>query len=1380
MKVSPPSLHNSFKGIALVSVLAVLTILSILAVGFTIFMVTEINSTRQYYDSLNLDLLVANGLSHAKAEFASNRDNNDPAIELQGNSAFQYKAFSTMAEDNTFGSWRYVHNDSGELLGRYRIRIEDEAAKLNLNKAYLLDDSKGWGWDTSEITLPPALGISKKGAERIVEFKYGDDLLPGTILDDDRNNAHLVADGLDNNANGIIDEEDEGVNDPREYVANRLTGNDRSFTCVREVFPLIMGKIQVDKLGSLTQRAMMRKIAQRATLHSIDMPGSPTLPTDAPSDLNCLTVRECTRRLRTANEVIPFESNPTRRKQLAANIIDYRDENHVLSTIGSTYGIESICFNEVMANDASSTFWLRDGTAPPELVKYWIEPTDPHYWRDCYGSLDGRRPIYTITFAYFTNREWRYHTIDPIRAWRVAPGRTVSQGSFKMSGSTVTFKLPPGPGKRGSSSFPELLGYSYMDGAVPDALPGGQKWNSERYCWSPNPSKDYTLLYKEVMKELKKRGQTINGHAKLPNNLFKNSHAMIYAWAEYRKPIGCFEVVRSSQNHEITVKAHDAHTGESFKQRLAAVGLTSTNIDISVSFDGWGSGMHTMIPRVSGLHMFRPRNGRPGEYYKVQIMRDPIGEFEGYEIDTLGVSGDPGANSYDREDAKLWDYKGGQPMKADEHGWVDVVLASSPKVSRKKNVGQSLIYLRLVAPEVAEMYNASDHPISLANWRVICNTGSLATKIGHIRRTAFYDRTLKQRVIDDNPIVAPRGHFYLVNDTRLFDARYGNADFLWGSRADEQVPVFQMDERRWGVSYKIAKVERLWWAQSQIYVKDEHWKPDMFRFETAQFLYPNKDYDSRSWHGAIVPLMFGNEENSFKIWTENNCPLPEEDGEIVILGLPYQGGIVSLTLKNEYDQVCARTVEYGTTEPEELGYSSEKIDPTQYTWHTQRNPTIGKTENLALNTAMRARRRRVAHIKNGPYGSVAEIHRVRTADSFTNVGSGGSPSERTAMARAMADVFCTSHIRLEACDEEAEVTGWDKAVGVVTASDLRSIQDREAEWIVDQWKGHTLRFTSGPLRGESFPIAGNTRNILAISHESSGYAPRSAPGRNVLKPQKGSSFSIGPGYKSSMCYTRKSNQSGEWLWRRRIPVPGRYGLYIYGLNDAIDTTEFLEENYNAAIDVEVWNYKSERFDLLCERKQYGKEDCISVGIITPDHISSDGDFRIRLTAHDLVDSEEQNGKGIAASDIAVRRAENAWFNYAVITPVPVEGRINVNTAPARLLASVPGITPEIAANIEQGLDNNSKAVLKPYRSLGDLLLVKDLDVDRFERCANMLTVDSNAYTVEVEAQTLNDKDFDGKYDPDTDAVHASRNKRFVMQLGNGSDNNCTFRLVDTL
>jgi hypothetical protein len=382
----------------------------------------------------------------------------------------------------------------------------------------------------------------------------------------------------------------------------------------------------------------------------------------------------------------------------------------------------------------------------------------------------------------------------------------------------------------------------------------------------------------------------------------------------------------------------------------------------------------------------------------------------------------------------------------------------------------------------------------------------------------------------------------------------------------------------------------------------------------------------------------------------------------------------------------------------------------------------------------------------------------------------------------MADTFSTSHIRLEACDEEAEIQGWHKAVGVVSASDLRSVQDSSANWTINQWKGQTIRFTSGPLRGESFPVSGNTRNILVISYESSGVVPRSAPGRKVLRPEKGSTFSLGPGYKSSLCYTRNSNESGEWLWRRRIPVSGTFGLYIYGLNDAIDTTEFLEENYNASIDVEVWNYTSEQFDLLRERAQYGKEDCISVGNISPDHISPDGDFRIRLTAHDIVDYTDANSKetGIAASDIGIRRAEYAWFNYALITPVPVEGRININTASARLLKSIPGITPELALNIEQGLDNNGKAVLKPYRQLGDLLLVKDMDVDQFERCANLLAVDSSAYTVEVQAQTLQDKDFDGKYDPEVDDIHASRKRRFVMQLGSEKNNSSQFRLVDTL
>ena len=139
---------------------------------------------------------------------------------------------------------------------------------------------------------------------------------------------------------------------------------------------------------------------------------------------------------------------------------------------------------------------------------------------------------------------------------------------------------------------------------------------------------------------------------------------------------------------------------------------------------------------------------------------------------------------------------------------------------------------------------------------------------------------------------------------------------------------------------------------------------------------------------------------------------------------------------------------------------------------------------------------------------------------------------------------------------------------------------KNAKWEVDMWKGQTLRFLTGPLRGEKYPIIGNTKNTLQLSQKNSKFIPRSAPNRKALKPNNGDKFSIGPGYATPMCYTRKAGETAVWTWKNAISIPGTYNFYICGLNDAIDTTEFLEENNNASIDVELWNYKTKEFEYL--------------------------------------------------------------------------------------------------------------------------------------------------------------------------------------------------------
>lgn len=1354
--VKPPSTYH---GIALVATLAILTILGVLAASFAVYMMVEQHQSTVQREAILLDLLLADGLEHAKACLVAT--DLSPGTQDAVPSPEQCV---TKNQEAVFGPWIYVKDDTGVIQGRYRVRLEDEAGKVNLSKAFLLSSSRGSGWDTGEIELSRALSISVPSAQNIVEYRYGRDKVPGDRGDDDRNNVLLMADILDNDADGRIDESNEGVNDPREYSAIRPFGDDRRITSIHELMDIIFTGRR-----SFSPEAMAlinREFPRRATLYSMDMPGSATLPNDQPADVNTVTARECRRRLDSANNITPFEPRATRRNQLAVNIVDYRDENHVLSTLGSVYGVEAICFNEMMANDASSTYWLRDACIAKGVIDYVVGKAGSWkkgFWDGVYGSIDKQRIAYSLTWPYCMVPSHGWYQFDPRQAWRVNPSR-LSSTRFEVHGGQINFTLPDAPGSLGRVGQPRFASYSQ-----PGTLPGTAKWDwgsrppgheGHFHAWGWDSGSNMNDLYKELMKVLGRRGLALSGHPRLPPNTFKNSHAMFYEWNG--RPIGCYKVLSSAPDHKFVVSSTDVNTGKSFVSRMQELGINYTNdLDISVLFNAWHLGFTAELPNVNGVHMVRSRRPIGGRYFKVMITREPKGCWSGYKIDTLGLGGTVNSKSFSRQKNKLWYYQDGKPVRADDDGWIDVYITSSPDINRNKYIEQSLMNIRLIAPEVVEMYNASDRPISLANWRVICNTGTLASEIGRIRQTSYYDPALRQRVLDDNPVVEPGGHFYLVNDTRLFDAQYGNADGLWGTAADEEVPVFQMDEDRWGVSYTVASVENRDNDMIDVTVENENFDEDMFAHETVQFLFDDeRATDPKSYHGVTMPTTWGNKRNLFTFYLAHDFTLPDTGGKIMIMGIPYSGGIVSLTLKDQYEQICARTVNYGSVKDEEIEFSSEKIDPTKPYWVTRREASIGGTQLEARNQAMRSQTSRGWYIKNAPFGGVAELHKVSSPGTFESVGAAKSKAGSRKTLAAIANVFSASDMRLESCGTDVEHSGWQEAMGEVAGSSLRSVTARSADWETDQWKGHRIRFITGALRGESFPVFGNSENTIHIADEKSESIPRSAPGRKNAKLQAGDLFTLGPAYNSPFCYTRVSGQPGEWFWRRRIHTPGTYYLYIYGVNDAIATTEFLEENYNSSIDVEVWNYNTDQFDLLRERAKYSKEDCFNAGLITPDHISPDGDLRIRLTSHDVVEQAEE-GQG-QAIQLSKRRSGYAWFNYAVVSPMPVPGRVNANTAPPRLLSSLPGISPELAHNIAEGIDNNGKPVLKPYKHLGDVLDVQDMTLDTFERCANLLTVSSRIFTVEVEAQTLNPGTADTPGALDT--ISAARQKRYIVEL----------------
>ena len=803
--------------------------------------------------------------------------------------------------------------------------------------------------------------------------------------------------------------------------------------------------------------------------------------------------------------------------------------------------------------------------------------------------------------------------------------------------------------------------------------------------------------------------------------------------------------------------------------------MTFDNCDLSVTINSWGDrSPFAMVPNANVTYLMRSRRPTAGRYFKIIIGRPPRGRFtQGYP-DELGVSGKVGGGfTEDSNYSRQWVYNDNKPIKTGRDGWIKIMLTSSPKVSRAKKIRQWLSYFRMVAPEIVEMYNASATPISLANWRVICNTGSLATQIGRIHSTSYYDQKLRRGITDDNPVVQPNGHFYLVNDTELFDGWYGNGDNKWGSRADEQVPVFQMDEQNWGVSYKIKSAKVIYpntgdktRAGYSIMIDERNLDKEIFNLETVKFIDKDGADDSYSWNNVYAPVIAADIRKQNEIFI---APIAGDDvahlagKSVMILGLPHGGGIVSLTLKNEYDQVCARTVDYGKVDVDELEVSTEKIDPTKTTWVKRQKPSIGGTENKAENRAMRTHHNDKFFIKNGPYCSIGEARNVSTGNDFERLGGSGDISKGANALSSLAKYMSSSHVRLESCLGDVERVGWNQAYDEVAGSSLTSVKAKNGGWKKNKWTGHTLRFLTGPLRGEKYPIISNSKNTLLLAGKNSKYIPRSAPNRKPLKPNIGNKFSIGPGYQTPLCYTRKSGDSATWTWKNAISYPGTYDLYIYGLNDAIDTTEFLEENNNSSIDVEVWNYKTKEFDMLKKRGQYGKQDSFNAGKIHPENISGDGSIKIKLTSHNVIErnTDDKTGKTLVGS--GGKQTGIAWFNYAIVTPVPVPGRVNINTAPPRLLASLPGINSTLAENIYNGLDRNGKKTLKPYKHLGDLFKVKGMTPDIFERCVNILDLDSSAFTVEVEAQILKVNNSDQKTKINPNSIVASRKKRFVIE-----------------
>ena len=293
----------------------------------------------------------------------------------------------------------------------------------------------------------------------------------------------------------------------------------------------------------------------------------------------------------------------------------------------------------------------------------------------------------------------------------------------------------------------------------------------------------------------------------------------------------------------------------------------------------------------------------------------------------------------------------------------------------------------------------------------------------------------------------------------------------------------------------------------------------------------------------------------------------------VILGIPRIGGFLSLTLRNEYNQITSRTLEYGSTDYKEFNVSTERPDPTIFDyWKKTSKPTFG-------GTIREARSLDLAKIKSQtvldrPLASLEDLLKVSSGKA--NVSFKRSEANATDLLKTIGPVITMDMIRLDAETEDAwlgDNNSWQSTEGTVSSCNKTVVAIKGKKWEPSIWKDQTLTFLSGNMKGEQFKIEDNNASSLKIKG-------RSTQSRKLLSADGGDKVIVGPPYKTPMFFTRKENKEGKWEWNNTGLNPNiRYDLYVFGLNDSIKTTEFLEENHNAQLSIKVWNYHTKNWDI---------------------------------------------------------------------------------------------------------------------------------------------------------------------------------------------------------
>ncbi|HOK80433.1 MAG TPA: hypothetical protein PK303_08365 [bacterium] len=309
------------KGVALIFAIGIVLVLFVITTGLLIIFGQWEKSSFLLFSKTHSMHAAKIGIEQAIWELKNDTNNYD-GYDEQWHAKFSGTDIDIDQDGIPESKFFPVQNFRKKTVARYAVLVTDESGCININ--YTGNISKNGkhgfneGWTTFEIRFFP--GMCDAVANDIVLFRAGQDGANGKKgIDDDNDNATVSSDGIDNDGDSIIDENDEGIDEPDEFNHVKPFGDDRPFFVIEDV-----------KMVRGITDTLFNSIKQHITTYSYD------LNIDAENYLRININKATLSQIVSIFTELGYEKDQA--TQIALNIIDYRDRDNIPTVIKTTDG----------------------------------------------------------------------------------------------------------------------------------------------------------------------------------------------------------------------------------------------------------------------------------------------------------------------------------------------------------------------------------------------------------------------------------------------------------------------------------------------------------------------------------------------------------------------------------------------------------------------------------------------------------------------------------------------------------------------------------------------------------------------------------------------------------------------------------------------------------------------------------------------------------------------------------------------------------------------------------------------------------------------------------------------------------------------------------